>query len=153
FEVVVDHVFRNVRERDFRQQHIPLRMIARWHAEARRHRVYVTSSDSIAADAVAAIYAMRWGIELLFRELKSQLRINHMPSRNKVVVECLIYAALLMLAVGRWLRHSLQPRESNFPHRTLDHFDAPVCPRAARATTRVCQSATSPRCTPALAPA
>jgi putative transposase len=115
FEVVVDHVFRNARERDFRQQHILLRMIARWHAEARRHRVYVTSSDSIAADAVAAIYAMRWEIELLFRELKSQLRINHMPSRNKVVVECLIYAALLMLAVGRWLRHSLQPRDGNFP--------------------------------------
>jgi hypothetical protein len=53
---------------------------------------------------------MRWEIELLFREFKTQLRIEDMPSGNKAVTECLLYAALLALALGRTLHRVLQAR-------------------------------------------
>jgi hypothetical protein len=46
-------------------------------------------------------------IELLFRELKSQLRIEDMPTGNKAATECLLYGALLALAMGRHLHRVL----------------------------------------------
>ncbi len=48
-----------------------------------------------------AVYTLRWEVELLFRDLKTQLRIEDLPTGNKAVAESLIYAALLALALGR----------------------------------------------------
>ncbi len=53
---------------------------------------------------------MRWEIELLFRELKTQLNLEHMPSGNKAAAECMLYASLLALILGRVLRHQLASR-------------------------------------------
>jgi IS4 transposase len=50
---------------------------------------------------------MRWEIELLFRELKSQLSIDQIPSGNKAAADAFIYAALLVLAIGRQLHRAL----------------------------------------------
>lgn len=112
WECTVDYRYRRIRERDWTWRHVRLRLIAIWHTDQRRHRLYLTSvpDSKLAASDAPAIYAMRWEIELLFRELKSQLRANEMPSANKAAVEILIYASLLALAVARTLHRLLAER-------------------------------------------
>jgi putative transposase len=121
FEVEVDYVYRHIPERDWTPRHIPLRLIAVWNPEARAHRLYLTSAShtAIATHNAAALYAMRWEIELLFRELKGQLRIEHIPTGNKAAAEVLLYASLLALAVGRRLLDVFRPRATRgsvLPH-------------------------------------
>lgn len=72
-------------------------------------RLYVTNAPATHLDArhVAAIYAARWEIELLFRELKKHYRIDQTKSRNRHVAEALIYAAVLTLLVARRLHQWL----------------------------------------------
>ena len=54
---------------------------------------------------------------LLFRELKTQYRIDDLRSRSRHVTECLLYASLLTLAVSRRLHKLLAPNPSRLPQR------------------------------------
>jgi putative transposase len=114
WQCTVDYVHRDVRARNWVAQHIRLRLIAIWDSNQERHRQYLTSvsETKLAARDATAIYAMRWEIELLFRELKTPLRAKQMPSANKAAVEALLYASLLALAVARSLHRAVaaQPR-------------------------------------------
>lgn len=67
--------------------------------------LYVTNvpPEKLAAEDIRATYALRWQIELLFKELKQHYRIEQMPSSKRVVVEALLYAALITLVVSRRL--------------------------------------------------
>jgi hypothetical protein len=58
---------------------------------------------------------------LLFREPKSQFKLDDMPSGNKAATECLLYAALLTMAIGRRLLRALQMRHhsTNEPMRVF----------------------------------
>ena len=89
-----------------------MRLIGVWCPTIKKHRLYITSTtpSELSADVAPAVYAMRWEIELMFRELKMQLRMEDMPSGNKAVTECLLYASLLALALGRQLHRALQDR-------------------------------------------
>ena len=101
--------YRHIPERDWTFRHLRLRLIAVWWPDLKRHRLYLTNASTSQLDAqtAPAVYALRWEIELLFRELKSQLRIEDMPSGNKAATECLLYSALLALAMGRHLHRVL----------------------------------------------
>ena len=105
FDLTVDYAYRHIPERDWQWRHIPLRLIAVWNPLADAHRLYLTSASNkqLDSDNAAAVYALRWEIELLFRELKGQLRIAEMPSGKKAAVETLLYASVLALALGRKL--------------------------------------------------
>ena len=91
------------------QHDLAVRVVGSWHAEERAYRFYITNAtpELLAAEHVAAVYAARWEIELFFREIKSQYRIDQLPTRNRHVAECLIYAALLTALVSRRLRQAL----------------------------------------------
>lgn len=69
------------------------------------HHWYITNvpPEDLAAEDVRAVYAARWEVEMIFKELKSQIRIDEVPSRNRHVVETLILAAVLALAASRRL--------------------------------------------------
>jgi len=114
FDVWVDYAYRHIPERDWTWWSLELRLIGIWSDELRRHRLYLTSAPVFAlpADVVAEVYAVRWEVELLFRELKSQLNLEHMPSGNKAVAECMLYASLLALALDRTLRRDLAARDA-----------------------------------------
>jgi len=73
---------------------------------------YVTNlpTSMMKARHFGAIYAGRWEVELLFRELKSNYRVDHMPSANRHVTETLLYAALLALVVSHALYRRLMSR-------------------------------------------
>lgn len=86
-----------------------VRLVGSWHADEKRYRFYITNAppELLAAKHAAAIYAARWEVELFFRELKLQYRIEDLPTRKRGVAECLIYAALLASLVSRRLRQAL----------------------------------------------
>ena len=68
-------------------------------------RYYVTnlSAEEFPAEEIAAIYRLRWEIELLFRELKSAYRLDEVTTTKPATARCLILAALLSLLLGRVL--------------------------------------------------
>jgi hypothetical protein len=112
WQCTVDYVHRDIRARDWTKHHIRLRLIAVWDSNQQRHRQYLTSvaEPKLAARDAPAIYAMRWEIELLFRELKTQLRAKQIPSANKAAAEVLLYASLLALAIARTLHRAIAAR-------------------------------------------
>jgi putative transposase len=69
------------------------------------YHLYVTNvpTEKLAAEDVGIVYSLRWQVELLFKELKSHYRIEDMPSSKRVVVEVLLYAALLTMVISRRL--------------------------------------------------
>ena len=107
-----------------------LRVVAVWHEQDGKYRWYATNAPRslLHPGHIGALYAARWEVELLFRELKLHYRIEHLPTRRRAVTESLIYAALLTLVLGRrlrqWLaasrplfraRRSTMPRSSAHP--------------------------------------
>jgi IS4 transposase len=71
----------------------------------KRYHLYLTNIpiETVEATQIASLYASRWSVELLFRELKRSYRIDDLPSAKKEVVESLIYASILTLAASREL--------------------------------------------------
>ncbi len=61
------------------------------------------SREEFLPEDLATIYRCRWEVELLFRELKTQYRLNEFDTTKKHVGEILLYAALLSLVVSREL--------------------------------------------------
>jgi IS4 transposase len=77
---------------------------------------YITNLPAALVKAVGKIYATRWTIELLFRELKSCYQLESMPSRKKHIVEIFLYASLLTLLASRALLRALH-RQGNLAGR------------------------------------
>ena len=88
---------------------VQFRIVAIYNHKLDAWHCYVTNAPAslIKAKDVSAIYAARWEVELLFRELKSHYRLDHMPSKNRYVTECLLYAALLTLTLSRQLYRTM----------------------------------------------
>jgi IS4 transposase len=82
-----------------------LRVVGLLNRETDAYHLYVTNvpADKLAAEDIGAVYSLRWQIELLFKELKTHYRVDDMPSSKPVVVETLLYAALLTMVVSRRL--------------------------------------------------
>ncbi|MBI5511549.1 MAG: IS4 family transposase [Deltaproteobacteria bacterium] len=99
-----------------------LRVVGVRDAGSGEYHLYVTNipPEKLAAEDVSATYALRWQIELLFKELKRHYRLEDMPSAKRAVVEALLYAAILTLIVSRRLealvRESLGALGERVPH-------------------------------------
>ncbi len=65
------------------------RVVGVRHGDAREHHWYVTNAPAtlLLPSDIATTYAARWEIELVFRELKTHLRLAQFASRRRVVVE------------------------------------------------------------------
>ena len=92
-----------------------LRVVGVRDPETKRYHLYITNVpvDGLAAEDVQRVYAARWEVELLFRELKSQYRIADMPSGKRHVVEALVYAAILTLLASRRLLAEVRRKLGN----------------------------------------
>jgi hypothetical protein len=59
------------------------------------------------AESLKELYRLRWQIELVFKELKQDLSLRSMPSKDPIAVKVFAWASLIALAlsrtVGRWL--------------------------------------------------
>jgi Transposase DDE domain len=57
--------------------------------------------------SVGYLYRVRWQIELVFKQFKSVLRLDVLPSKNSSRVQCEIWARLLnALLVFTWYQHA-----------------------------------------------
>jgi len=89
-----------------------MRIVGLWDEVREVHHWYITNlpPDRVKAEEIGKIYAARWTIELLFRELKTSYQLESMPSCKSHVVEAFLYASFLtllasrslLLAVRRW---------------------------------------------------
>ncbi|MFB6135324.1 MAG: transposase, partial [Halobacteriaceae archaeon] len=68
------------------------------------YHLYVTNLPAeFTPKQVAALYGLRWEVELLFRELKSLYGLEKFQTSDPAIVELLVVAALLTLTVSRAL--------------------------------------------------
>src|SRR5262249_38150071 len=65
--------------------------------EAAKYVFLLTSlaPDDVPAGEILALYRLRWQIELLFKRLKSLLRIDELPNKHPEAARCWILANLL----------------------------------------------------------
>lgn len=65
--------------------------------EAAKYVFLLTSLalDEAPAEEVLALYRLRWQIELLFKRMKTLLRIDQLPNKNQAAARCWIFANLL----------------------------------------------------------
>lgn len=76
-------------------------------------RYYLTSlAPSWPPAALVELYRLRWQIELVFKELKQNLALEAVPSRDPQAVQVFIWASLLALAVSRTVAACLRPLAS-----------------------------------------
>ncbi len=68
------------------------------------YHLYVTNlPDAFTPRQIAALYGLRWEVELLFRELKSLYGLEKFQTSDPAIVHLLVVAALLTLTVSRAL--------------------------------------------------
>ncbi len=82
-----------------------LRLVGVRDPSTNRYHLYVTNvaPQDLSAEHVQRTYALRWSVELLFREMKQHYRLEDLPSRKPEVVKALVYAAALTMIVSRTL--------------------------------------------------
>jgi Transposase DDE domain/Domain of unknown function (DUF4372) len=94
-----------------------LRKVRYYHEETGRDLVFLTNNLSISAVSVAALYRLRWRIELFFRWIKGHLRIKHYYGTSPNAVKTQIW-----IAVCVYLMVAIVHKELDLPgtlHRTL----------------------------------
>lgn len=105
-----------------RQAPCSLRLIGRHNNTTGEYHLYLTNipPEQLPAEDVQATYALRWQIELLFKELKVHYRLEEMPSRKRELVESLLYTAILSLAASRCLLQAMRQAVPLQAHRVKE---------------------------------
>lgn len=78
-----------------------LRVVGRYNNETGKYHTYVTTlpPEMFSVEELAALYALRWVIELLFKLAKSSCHLDHLDTGNPDAVRTHIYASLLAATV------------------------------------------------------
>jgi len=65
------------------------------------YSIFVTNipSDVLPVELIGTVYRLRWEIELIFKQWKSQLRINHLEGINPNRIDTLIWGRLCMVVI------------------------------------------------------
>lgn len=95
---------------------IKLRLVAVYDEDDKDYHVYLTNipPEVLSAEDVAALYAVRWEIELVFKELKSKYALDVVDTKNPHIILGLVWTTILTLLVSRRLYSILlrsAPRE------------------------------------------
>lgn len=116
FDAIVRVRYKNKRGR---YVHAEFRLVALRNKETKKYHLYITNvpEDRLNAQDIGTTYAVRWEIEILFRQLKSQFRLEELPTANKDAVHALLYATLLTLAVSRAFLNALRKRSPDMAER------------------------------------
>lgn len=81
------------------------RIVAVYNEDEDRYHFYITNipTERLNAEEIAKLYSARWEVEILFKELKSKYALDLVPTSNPMVIEALIWTAILTLLVSRRL--------------------------------------------------
>jgi IS4 transposase len=112
-DVEVEVRFKNRRYAGVRRSaSMRMRLVGVRNAKTGEHHLYLTNiaPERLTALQIAQVYAARWIVELLFRQLKSQFRVEDMSTGKQAIVETLVYAALIALAASREVMAMIKKR-------------------------------------------
>jgi len=89
---------------------LKLRKIRFYDRELKREFEFLTNLFDLRPDLVAAIYKLRWQIELLFKQLKQNFPLKYFLGDNenaiKIQIYCTLIANLLMTVIQKMLKKS-----------------------------------------------
>jgi putative transposase len=87
---------------------VNLRVVGCYNHETQKYHCYVTTlaPDDFTADELAALYSLRWVIELLFKLLKSSCHLDHVDTGNPAALRTHIYASLLAATILATMCHA-----------------------------------------------
>lgn len=88
------------------QQHAgTFRIIASWDKRHKRHGYLITtlSRELFSAQDIQQYYALRWQVELLFKELKSYCCLSTFSTQNAHIVRTLIWSSILIMLIKRYM--------------------------------------------------
>lgn len=90
----------------------PLRVVGVRRSDTGAYDLYMTNIEPtrVSAEALPAVYASRWHIELLFKEWKSHYRLSDVPSAQRHIVEALLYATIVTLVMSHRLADEVRRR-------------------------------------------
>jgi Transposase DDE domain len=76
----------------------------------KRLRFYLTNlPPTWMPKTLAELYRLRWQIELVFKELKQELGLTAMPSKNRYAVQVFAWSSLVALALSRVVAEWIEP--------------------------------------------
>jgi putative transposase len=89
-----------------------LRLVGVRDKATRAWHLYLTNipAEKLSVRQVATVYACRWEIELLFKEMKSDYRLDEVHTSKRHIVETLLYASVLTLLVSRNLLRAVREK-------------------------------------------
>lgn len=92
--------------------YLPFRVVGVRNESTGKYHLYITNvpRETLSPEDIARVYAARWEVELVFKELKSSYKLDELPSSKRHVVEALVYVAILTLTVSRLLLFALRRR-------------------------------------------
>ena len=95
-----------------------MRAVGLWNEERGRYHVYVTNLDRqhYPAPEIGQLYRMRWGVELLWKQLKSDGLLDVHTSAKEHIVRLRIDSALLAYCITGRLCATLQRGEPDRPY-------------------------------------
>jgi hypothetical protein len=81
------------------------RIIASWDKRHQRHGYLITTlaRNQFSAKDIQQYYALRWQVELLFKELKSYCNLSTFSTENEHIVRTLIWSSLLVMLLKRYM--------------------------------------------------
>jgi IS4 transposase len=89
---------------------LKLRKIRFYDRVLKREFEFLTNLFEMRADLVAALYKLRWQIELLFKQLKQNFPLQYFLGDNenaiKIQIYCALIANLLMTVIQKQLKRS-----------------------------------------------
>ena len=89
---------------------LKVRKVTFYDRELKREFEFITNLFEMRADFIAALYKIRWQIELLFKQLKQNFPLKYFLGDNenaiKIQIYCALIANLLMTVVQKQLKRS-----------------------------------------------
>ena len=91
-----------------RKDRVQFRLVAVYNEEAKKYHLYLTNIgvELLDLEDIAMLYAARWEVELIFKELKSGYAMDKVKTKNPQVIEAFIWIAFLTMLASRVI-HSI----------------------------------------------
>jgi hypothetical protein len=108
--VLEDQIIELTVKEDKNISKLRLRKVRFYDRELKREFEFLTNLFEMRADLIAAIYKLRWQIELLFKQLKQNFPLQYFLGDNenaiKIQIYCALIANLLMTVIQKQLKRS-----------------------------------------------